>query len=134
MNLNELENTRRDLIRQENSLKIEQCLHKSNIDSLKKKIDTNKIILTKLNRSLCEINKKIREAESEKGVRLQVTEHAMVRYLERAEGFNIEKLKAGIVNLLGESLPDGKYPLDGYNLRAVVKDNKVITIEPKHKG
>lgn len=61
-----------------------------------------------------------------------VTEHAILRYLERKYGFDIETIKR-------EILPDkvidqykvlggGKYPVDGF--KVVIKNNAVVTILP----
>lgn len=66
-----------------------------------------------------------------KGQGLIVTEHAMLRYLERVDGLNTDALKERI---LGEEtiknhkvLGDGKFPIKGGGL-AVIKDNVIVTI------
>ena len=60
-----------------------------------------------------------------------VSEHAVLRYIERVLGINTEELKT---NILPEKtkeqikvLGSGKYPVEGHRL--VVKDNVVVTVE-----
>jgi len=61
-----------------------------------------------------------------------VSEHAILRYLERVNGidvFAIEKeiLSASVLKIIETLGGNGKYPLDnGY--KAVIKDNVVVTI------
>jgi predicted RNase H-like nuclease (RuvC/YqgF family) len=59
-----------------------------------------------------------------------LTDHALVRYLERVKGIDIAQMKKEILNdklreLIG-TLGNGKFPCDGFT--AIVKDNQVITI------
>ncbi len=64
---------------------------------------------------------------------LRVSEHALVRYFERVEGFDLNKIRdkilspyiVNMVNTLGNT---GTYPLDEYRL--VIKDKVVTTILP----
>lgn len=60
-----------------------------------------------------------------------VSDRAVVRYLERVVGVDVEALRREILHLnervaVGE-LGDGKYPL-GNGFRAVVKNNVVVTV------
>ncbi len=84
--------------------------------------------INNMNRILNEVNYNIRAM---KGDGLIVTEHAMIRYLQRVDGLNIEALKERI---LGEEtlkqhkvLGDGKFPIKGGGL-VVIKDNVIVTI------
>lgn len=70
---------------------------------------------------------KIQEANKEP----VVTEHAILRYLERVEGVDIERVKSAILTksvrgFVGTS--NGKFPISSGH-RVVVKGNTVITIE-----
>lgn len=62
---------------------------------------------------------------------LIVSDHAIVRYMERVADMDIESVKQGIVERIEGSvraIGAGKFPL-GDGLQAVVKDNVVVTIE-----
>jgi hypothetical protein len=69
----------------------------------------------------------------ETAVRIPVTDHAVVRFLERALGVDTDELRAEIlpVDVLKEirALGDGKYPI-GRGLRIVVRAGEVVTVEP----
>lgn len=60
-----------------------------------------------------------------------ITDHAFVRYLERALGLPVEQLKRQMLNkeTLQQmaALGDGEYPI-GEGLRAVVRAQRVVTI------
>lgn len=62
---------------------------------------------------------------------LVVTEHAIVRYLQRVYGLDLEKICAEIappdVQAMAKNLGDGKYPI-GKGARVRVVDNKVLTV------
>ena len=62
-----------------------------------------------------------------------VSEHAMLRFLERVEGFDLEKIKENVLPEITRDLmakmmnANGKYPAGTHNV--VVRDNTVVTIE-----
>lgn len=62
---------------------------------------------------------------------LVITEHAILRYIERAMGIDIEELKGKIIDegtkAMIESMGNGKYPI-GNGCRAIVKDMAVVSI------
>lgn len=63
---------------------------------------------------------------------IKVTEHALLRYLERIKGINMDDIRKEILNDTIVSLhsklgASGEYPCD--NFRAVMKNNTIITIE-----
>ena len=78
-----------------------------------------------------QINTIKQKIESIKGREPIVTEHAMLRYIERVLGINLEEVKMQILNektlAMINSLGSGKFPGDGY--KVVVKNRSVITIE-----
>lgn len=96
-----------------------------------------------LNRQYHEIGKelsliktKIDSTEKEiawlKNDNVVVSDHAVIRYLERVEGMEIHKIRTSIlservINQIKE-LGDGKYPIGDGKFRAIVKNNTVITI------
>ena len=60
-----------------------------------------------------------------------VSEHAMLRYLERAMGLDLDDIKQAIlteeIKAYVGKLGNGKYPI-GNGLRVVVKDNVVVSV------
>ena len=62
-----------------------------------------------------------------------VSEHALLRYLERAKGIDIEQLRAEVLTpelvAMIKTIKSGKVPMPG-GLRAIVKNSVVVTIEP----
>lgn len=65
-----------------------------------------------------------------------VSEHAIMRYIERVLGFDVEKIKAGIVADVSSkwaTLGDGTYPISTSGASVVVKNNTVITVKTKSK-
>lgn len=67
--------------------------------------------------------------------KLSVSDHALVRYLERVKGIDIEALKAQMLHrgvaLWYERLGDGVYPVDSYRL--VIKNATVVTCLEKKR-
>ena len=63
-----------------------------------------------------------------------ISDHAVLRYLERVVGFDITQIKSEILTaeaaMAIKQLGDGKYPVDlnGNQYRAIVHDNVVVTI------
>ena len=80
-------------------------------------------------RDLVSVKSEIKALQS---TNISVSEHAIVRYMERAMGFDIEEIRRKIVTdelikLHGKLGNKGKYPI-GDGLRAVVDNNVVITV------
>lgn len=62
---------------------------------------------------------------------IKVTDHALVRYLERVKGFDIEAVRNEIlseetIGLIREFDGNGTFPCNGY--RVVLVDNSVVTV------
>lgn len=61
---------------------------------------------------------------------IKLSEHAVIRYLERVKGLDVQSIKDDIlteeVTYLINTLGNGKYPINDFNI--VVKDKTVITI------
>lgn len=99
------------------------------IAALKEHISWSQRELSTKNRELNEVNAEIEAARSQEPPK--VSDHAVLRYLERVKGVDIESLKNEIlsepvlkmVKTLGGN---GKYPNSGFKL--VMKDNTVVTI------
>lgn len=60
-------------------------------------------------------------------VELIVTEHAIIRYMERAMGLDLAQVKEQILTGVPK-VGNGKFPLT-CGLKAVVKDGSVVTVE-----
>lgn len=63
---------------------------------------------------------------------LRVSEHAVLRYLERVKGIDISQVEKDILSesvmaLIEQLGGTGKYPNNGFHV--VIKDNTVVTVE-----
>lgn len=78
-----------------------------------------------------QLNKVTEEIDSLKEKDVIVTEHAILRYLERAMGLNVDQVKDEVLpdNIKAQIavLGNGKYPIDG-GYQIVVKDNAVVSV------
>lgn len=59
-----------------------------------------------------------------------ISEHAIIRYVERVMGINIEEVKSKILSAqtknIIENLGDGRYPIEGGFI--AVRDNVIVTV------
>jgi len=88
-------------------------------------LQKNKAILNKIKNIQEEIRKlSLRE--------LVVSEHAILRYLERQDYLDLEFIKESIltdeVKAFHKKLGNGKYPIGNTKLRAVIRDNVVVSV------
>lgn len=65
--------------------------------------------------------------------KLKISDHALVRYLQRVEGLDTERIIASIISpvIIGyySRFGDGTYPIDtGSNIQVVIKDATIVTI------
>lgn len=90
--------------------------------SLQRKIETERRELSSIDRSI--------NALKERGKDIVISEHAILRYIERVVGMDIEDLKKDILpemtKLQIKALGNGVFPAQTHKVR--VKDNVVITI------
>jgi chromosome segregation ATPase len=77
------------------------------------------------------LNEEIKKLSENNG-ELIVTEHAIIRYIERVIGIDLNEIKKVICNekLINQvsALGNGSYPIDN-GVKAVVKNNVIVTIE-----
>lgn len=93
-------------------------------DNIKEAQRTHSKTVNQLN----EVKKEIRSIGH---TEIHVSEHAIVRYVERALQVDVESIKAEILNdnikTLIETLGDGKYPI-GHGFKAVVRNKVIVTV------
>jgi ribosomal protein L15 len=101
--------------------------------SKKNEIRINKNELQQLN---CNKDTIIFKMEQLKSKELIISEHAILRYIERVLEINIEKIKSEILTdeiiERNKILGSGKYK-NNKKFEVVIKDNIVVTIETKDK-
>ena len=104
--------------------------HKNQITDLKSILSTTNKQIQQHHNEIGELEKQIKIIAQDQS--LSVSEHAVIRYLERIEGVDIaaieqkiltDKLRA-MVKVLGGK---GEYPVDGF--KVVLKDYKIVTVK-----
>lgn len=60
----------------------------------------------------------------------RVTDHAVLRYLERARGFDMEAVRTHIATLCGPALKAGANTLQAEGVRFEFQGNTVVTVAP----
>lgn len=87
--------------------------------------------LVKHEKQLREVKERIADIE-EASKELVVSEHALLRYLERVKGVDLEEIKQEMLTNktqeLFETLGPGKYPIEGASARLVVKGSTVVSV------
>jgi hypothetical protein len=116
-------------IRKIKGLKTQLNQLNADADILKIQISNNqKELSSKLN-SIKQINSEIEKLNQQDGIR--VSEHAIVRYLERVKGLDIEQIQSeiltdSILKLIEVLGVNGTYPNNGFSV--VIRNNTVTTI------
>lgn len=102
---------------------------------LQEKLNLNKEAVAEKQREGNALQKEINEIDKclRRG-NIEVSDHAVVRYLERVDGINIEEIRDKIVDSIPcvdhtEDLKDMRVLKSNHSI--VVKDNVVVTIAPK---
>lgn len=97
------------------------------LDQLKRESSTVNSKIVKKKREIASIENKINKMHTGKVI---ISEHAIIRYLERIEGINMEAVKDKMVNSRTRDainvLTSGTFPIQGGRLE--VKNNIVITV------
>lgn len=73
------------------------------------------------------------ESDLAKPVDIIISEHAILRYLERVQGMDMKELHEQIKEEFGLgaiAVKDGEYKLNVNGWRLVLKENTLVTIEP----
>lgn len=118
------------------NLKISQT--KKSLESRKIKLQTNIAVLKRdlkdIEENLCRHKKKLKDINEQLAkinIIPNVTEHAILRYLERYHDINIDSIKNKILseNLITQinALNSGKFPIQN-GLTAVVKNKSIVSI------
>lgn len=115
------------------SLREQKSRIKDQIVAEQQKLSEAKKEVSRLTKKQNEVQQKIGNI-LRKGETLELTDHAIVRYLERVEKRNIEQIKNNIITeyflrlfneLDGNS---GEYP-NGNGLKIVVRNRRIVTIK-----
>jgi len=61
-----------------------------------------------------------------------VTDHAVVRYLERAMGLNVELVREHILSICGDAAAFGAVCVRAEGLRFEIDGNRICTVSPDH--
>lgn len=98
------------------------------IDELK---EQQRGIQSKLSKAQNQLNGILGDIEALKDKDIVISEHAILRYIERAMGLDLEQIKASILTDANKAaikrLGNCKFPI-GEGLKAVVKDNCIVSI------
>lgn len=63
---------------------------------------------------------------------IKVTDHAVVRYLERAMGLNVEIVREHILAVCGGAAAFGAVSVRAEGLRFEINNGKICTVTPDH--
>lgn len=63
---------------------------------------------------------------------IRVTDHAVLRYLERAMGLNIDIVRQHILAICGGAAAFGAISVRAEGLRFEIRDGKICTVTPDH--
>jgi len=111
--------TLKSLMSQKASLQVE-------INELKNKHNMIEDEMNFKNKKIDELNKQINNISDEP----QITEHALLRYIERIKGVDIKEIKKEIMTdqnkKMIETLESGIFKLNG--VKMIVKDKTIITL------
>lgn len=100
-------------------------------EELKSELATRMEMMTLLNKDIKDVQAKISGLKSSE--ELVVSEHAILRYLERVEGLDISVIKEKILKdtklaTMTQTLGSGTYPHDG-GFKVVTDGNIIVTIK-----
>ncbi len=108
---------------------------KTKVSKLKIDLADNKDEIRDLQKRQKHIEDAIKKAEEElvkfSKDKLKVSEHALLRYLERVMGEDLNLIRNLIKRSLPDKLPNGRYPLKGTLIQAIVANNVVVSIVNK---
>lgn len=101
----------------------------SEIEVISKDIDNLIAVRKRKQTEITAIKGRINKLKCKIGV--SVSDHALVRYMERVKCVDIHSAKEAILNektllLIEQMGPNGTYPCDGFSI--VVKNNVVVTV------
>jgi hypothetical protein len=105
--------------------------HESEAEVIKMEIDNKIKELEVKNKIIFDLKSKIKTYEASAKLNPKVSEHALLRYLERVKGIDIKSCEQEILNKkvleMIETLGgNGSFPNENFKL--VMKDNVVVTI------
>lgn len=108
---------------------------KTKVNKLKIDLADNKDEIRELQKRQKHIEDAIKKASEELSKfskdKLKVSEHAVLRYLERVMDEDLDLIRNVIKRSLPDKLPNGRYPLKGTLIQAIVANNVVVSIVNK---
>lgn len=110
-----------------NSMKLQ---YEGELEALKNQKSILEREICNKGKSICEINQKINSLKSKNEI--IVSEHAMLRYIERVLGINLEELREKIlpeiVEIQCKEFGNGKYTVNNQEFTVVLQDNVVVSV------
>lgn len=95
----------------------------------RERFQTSQARMTELNKRRDILNKKLEKITA----KLTISEHAIIRYIERVIGINIDEITNKIltpeIEAMYNNLGSGKFPIEGGKARVVIKNNVIVTVE-----
>lgn len=106
---------------------------------LKECIRLNRKAMQELDTKVAEFGEQLAKVEADlaRPIDIVISEHAMLRYLERVQGMDMDELQQTIreeFRLESLSMKLGEYKLVQGDWRLIMKDNTLVTIEPAKRG
>lgn len=104
----------------------------NHLDSLRRKLREYEARLALIDQDRAFVGRKIAELNAEiaevkqKLKKVTISEHALLRYLERVMGVSVEEMKAAIQRELPDYIPDGRFTV--HDITFVVRDNTLVTV------
>lgn len=117
-------------VRKLKELKSRLAVHKAEREGILEELRLRQRELSAKDKTIKHFQEEIARLNGSSGIK--VSEHAILRYLERAEGLNIEDIEKKIltedlVSLTEKLGSTGTYPIG--EVQAVLKNNTVVTIK-----
>lgn len=115
---------KRQLKSRRNKLAAERTALNREVEDIQRRLKDNKEKLASLDKQL----KKLEEDGD-----LYLSDHALLRYLERVEGIDLEAMRSAILNekliQMHETLGSGKFPIPGIpGAKVVIRGSAIVSI------
>jgi len=117
-------------VRKLKELKSRLAVHKAEREGILEDLRLRQRELSAKDKTIKHLQEEISKIDGSSGIK--VSEHAIIRYLERVEGLNVEEvenkiLTEDLVSLTEKLGSTGTYPIG--EVQAVLKNNTIVTIK-----